>query len=172
MPCVTQIQCAIVWAMPSAWTFEIPPIADFVARWTAGCDTIVDPFRGRSTVGTIVNDIAESGQCSVSWLDHMVTGGVVADAVLFDPPYSPRQIAEHYRAIGKAVTKSDTQISHLHSKIRVKLNQLLRPGGVALSFGWNSSGLGKSLVTEEILLVRHGGSHNDTICVAQRKPMG
>ena len=40
-----------------------------------------------------------------------------------------------------------------------------------LSFGWNSGGIGKSLGFEiiEILLVAHGGAHNDTICTVERK---
>ena len=41
-----------------------------------------------------------------------------------------------------------------------------------MSFGWNSSGFGntRGYVVEEILLVAHGGAHNDTICVVERKP--
>lgn len=36
-----------------------------------------------------------------------------------------------------------------------------------LSFGWNSAGMGlEGFRRLEILLVAHGGAHNDTICVA------
>lgn len=40
-----------------------------------------------------------------------------------------------------------------------------------LSFGWNSVGMGRkhSFEIVEILMVCHGGMHNDTICVAERK---
>jgi hypothetical protein len=39
---------------------------------------------------------------------------------------------------------------------------------VVLSFGWNSAGMGDFFEPVELLLVAHGGAHNDTICVAER----
>ncbi len=93
------------------------------------------------------------------------------NAVIFDPPYSPRQISECYKSIGRKATTADTQNALLYREVRDGLSELLKPGGVALSFGWQSSGFGKDWPTLEILLVRHGGAHNDTICVAQRKPI-
>ncbi|MFH1422601.1 MAG: hypothetical protein ABIH42_07820 [Planctomycetota bacterium] len=38
-------------------------------------------------------------------------------------------------------------------------------------FGWNSIGMGINRKYEilEILLVSHGGMHNDTICMAEHK---
>jgi len=38
-------------------------------------------------------------------------------------------------------------------------------------FGWNSCGMGDRHGFEqiEILLVAHGGAHNDTICLAERR---
>jgi hypothetical protein len=40
-----------------------------------------------------------------------------------------------------------------------------------MCFGWNSSGVGTKRGMEliEVLLVSHGGSHNDTICTVERK---
>lgn len=44
-------------------------------------------------------------------------------------------------------------------------------GGVCISFGWNSMGIGKKNGFEiiEILLVAHGGMHNDTIVTVETK---
>ena len=52
-----------------------------------------------------------------------------------------------------------------------EISRILRPGGISISFGWNSSGIGKKRGFEiiEILLVAHGGMHNDTICTVERK---
>lgn len=49
--------------------------------------------------------------------------------------------------------------------------QIAVPGGVCLSFGWSTNGMGKTrgYEIEEILLVAHGGARNDTICMAERK---
>ena len=40
-----------------------------------------------------------------------------------------------------------------------------------MCFGWNSNGVGKVRGFEiiEILLIAHGGSHNDTIVTVERK---
>jgi hypothetical protein len=97
--------------------------------------------------------------------------GVRADAVLFDPPYSPRQITEVYAGIGRKATTADTQSAALYKRVRDGLDAILEPGGIALSFGWNSAGfgIGRGYRLMEILLVAHGGAHNDTICVAEIK---
>ncbi len=159
--------------MPSPSTFSIPPITQFVSRWLTGCSIIVDPFARDSRIGTLTNDLnpAMPTDYHLDAIEFCGAIGVVADAVLFDPPYSPRQISECYQRVGRAVTSKDTQNARLYKSVRDGLDKLLRPGGVALSFGWNSGGFGKTrgYVMEEILLVAHGGAHNDTICVAERK---
>lgn len=140
--------------------------------WLAGCAVVVDPFAGRSVRGSLSNDIRLSGVSADEWCNGLVSEWAGrADAVLFDPPYSPRQISEVYKEIGRKVTQFDTQDAALRKRVRVPLGKLLKEGGIALSFGWQSAGcFGRSWPTEEILLVQHGGAHNDTICVAQRKP--
>ena len=97
--------------------------------------------------------------------------GLAADVVLFDPPYSPRQIAECYAGIGRTVTMQDTQNCVLYSRVRSQIPAVLAEGGMVLSFGWNSNGMGRKHGFEivEILMVAHGAAHNDTICVAERK---
>jgi hypothetical protein len=167
------------WAMPNANTFSIPPIAWFVERWLAGAKVVVDPFARNSKRGTHTNDLnpetdAEYHMDAADFCLEMYKQGIQADAVLFDPPYSPRQISEVYQAIGRAATTHDTQNASLYRSVRDAVDPLLKPGGVALSFGWNSCGFGRerSYRIEEILIVAHGGAHNDTICVAERKLQG
>ena len=47
----------------------------------------------------------------------------------------------------------------------------MKKDGKVISFGWNSNGIGKTLGFEqvEILMVAHGGHHNDTICTVEVK---
>lgn len=163
-----------VWAMPSADTFSIEPIHRFVHRWLEGCKVIVDPFARNNLLATHRNDLspdtrAEWHMDAAGFCEMLLADGLVADAVIFDPPYSPRQISEVYRSIGREVTIEDTQNAALYSRVRRPLRSLLRSGGIALSFGWNSTGIGDWPIAE-LMLVYHGGAHNDTICVAQRKP--
>lgn len=162
-------------AMPNACTFSIPPIADFVARHTIGADVIVDPFARDSQIGTITNDLnpntkAQHHMKADEFLGMLVDQGTQADVVLYDPPYSPRQISECYKEAGLTTTMRDTQDARLKKECVGCIQRILKPSGIVLSFGWNSMGVGKSFDHLEILLVFHGGAHNDTICVAQRSP--
>jgi hypothetical protein len=137
---------------------------------------IVDPFSRDSAWGTVTNDLdpaqptqhhLEAGE----FLSMLATRGCVADAVLFDPPYSPRQISESYKAVGMQVGMQETQNGRFYKRIRDGLDAVLRQGGVAISCGWNSAGFGmeRGYVIEQILLVAHGGAHNDTIVTVERK---
>lgn len=164
------VKMTTCWAMPSRWTFSIKPINEFVRRWLPEAGVVVDPFCGQSEFGTHRNDLASGGVDAEEFVNSLIESGIVADVVIFDPPYSPRQISECYKAAGRPVTGKDTQNAVLYKRVREALDRVLRPGGIALSFGWQSSGFGKAYRTEEILLVQHGGAHNDTICVAQVKP--
>lgn len=161
------------WAMPNGNTFSIPPIAAFLDRWLEGARIVIDPFARDSRRGTITNDLAPGAAAQHHMDARAFLSGlnVISDAVLFDPPYSPRQISELYQSVGRAVSSEDTQNARLYRDVRDALDARLRSGGIALSFGWNSAGFGekRGYVIEEILLVAHGGAHNDTICVAERK---
>lgn len=158
-------------AMPSRWTFSIPPVAAFLARHLRG-GVIVDPFCGQSTIGTHRNDMGAGGIDAEAFVRQLIADGVRADAVLFDPPYSPRQIAECYKGIGRKASTEDTQNGRLYKRVRAALADVLKRDGIALSFGWQSAGFGAQWDTLEILLVQHGGAHNDTICVAQCRRNG
>jgi hypothetical protein len=158
------------WAMPSRWTFQIPPIADFVWRHTRGRSCIVDPFCGTSKVAHHRNDLARGGTDAEDFVRQLEASGVRADCVIFDPPYSPRQITECYASVGRKATMQDTQSAVLYKNVRRALVDIMAPDAIALSFGWQSGGFGRHWPLLEVLLVQHGGAHNDTICVAQRKP--
>ena len=160
------------WAMPSRHTFEIKPIAELLDTVLAGRSEILDPFAGRSERGTIRNDLAHGGKDAVDFLDDCIAKGVQADAVLLDPPYSPRQMSECYKSVGLKKGMNGTQNARLYKECKQRLDALLRPGGVAVTCGWNSAGFDAKYGYERIvtLLVSHGGAHNDTIVVVQRKP--
>lgn len=166
-----------VFARPNSETFNIPPIRDFVHRHIdTEAMSIVDPYARNSELSatSMTNDLDPSTSArwhlkSDEFLGMLVDTPIMADAVVYDPPYSPRQISECYKRSKLTCSTSDTQNSALHARCRDHIDNLLRPGGIVLSFGWNSTGMGRGYETKEILLVAHGGSHNDTICVAQNK---
>jgi hypothetical protein len=165
-----------VFAMPHSETFTVPPIGGFVRKYLAAATTSVDPFARDNTWCTYTNDLnpdtsAQQHKDAEDFLKDLDMLAVRADLGIFDPPYSPRQIAECYRGIGRKVGVQDTQNGRLYKRVRDALDRLMVPGSVVLSFGWQSAGMGKRRDYEiiEILMVNHGGAHNDTICVAERK---
>lgn len=92
------------------------------------------------------------------------------DVVLYDPPYSLRQVVECYKGYGKEVTKETTQ-SSWRARHLDEIQRILKINGKVLCFGWNSNGAGKKRGFEmkRVLLVPHGGSKYDTICTVEIK---
>lgn len=124
-----------VWAMPSAETFTVKPIRALIERHMGDGD----------------------------FLKSLPAGSV--DGVLFDPPFSPRQVKEAYQGFGPADTTRRFYSSRKREAARV-----IKTGGIAIVCGWNSLGLGKKngMELEEILMVNHG-DQNDTIVTVGRK---
>lgn len=170
------IQFSRCFAMPNAETFSIKPIGEFVQRYLVHAKISVDPFARNRNWATFTNDInpntsAQSHQDAEAFLVELADRGVTVDVALFDPPYSPRQVSEHYKAAGREVTGEDTQNGRLYKRVRDAVDRIVRPGGTVLSFGWQSvgMGIGRGYELIETMLVAHGGGHNDTICIAERK---
>jgi hypothetical protein len=160
------------WAMPNCNTFEIPPIREMVGRYLAQSKCSVDPFARNNRWATWTNDLnpdtkAEYHMDAEAFLIMLKDRGVVADMVLFDPPYSLRQVKEVYDAGGHRMTGHELN----YGRIRAAVRPILADSAIVLSFGWNSHGMGGACGFEmtELLIVCHGGAHNDTICVAERR---
>lgn len=166
-----------LWAMPDASTFSIKVIREFVFRYLQPGEVVVDPFARNCGFGyPYTNDLnpeteAQYHMDSVEFLKKIEGDGIRADLVLFDPPYSNRQVQEVYQSVGRSPTQRDSQNWMRWTDEREIIARILKPGGVVLSFGWNSNGMGekRGFELEEILLVAHGSGHNDTICTAERK---
>lgn len=163
-------------AMPNSETFTVAPIGEFVKRYLAAATVSVDPFARNKTWFSHTNDLnpdtaAQHHMDAEAYLRKLKVDGVCADLGIFDPPYSPRQISECYKAIGLKVGMQETQNGRLYKRVRDAMDEIIIPGGIVLSFGWQSAGMGKGRGYEmlEIALINHGGGHNDTICVAERK---
>ena len=162
--------------MPNHDTFSVPPIGDFVRRYLAASLISVDPFARNKNWATYTNDLspatsAQRHMDAEAFLKELATENISADLIIFDPPYSPRQISECYKAIGMEVGMKETQSALLYQRVRNAILPILAPGGIVLSFGWNTVGMGKKHGFEqvEIMLCCHGGAHNDTICLAEKQ---
>ncbi len=138
------------WAMPNKRTFTIKPIKELIASEIPQGVRVIDPFP---------YDYVEDASEHLKGAEPCMYG-------LFDPPYSPRQLKECYKGKGEYDTKASTW-----SNWKDALADKILPGGKVISFGWNSGGLGmkRGFKITKILLVPHGGQHNDTICTVEVK---
>lgn len=160
-----------VWQMPNSKTFKIKPIHDLIKKYANGI--IIDPFANDSKLATITNDLDESFETDyhMDALDFFkMFDNNSVDTVLYDPPYSPRQVSECYKKLNMTVDMKTTQSSYW-SKHKKEISRIVHKDGIVISCGWNSGGIGKKYGFEiqEILLVPHGGWHNDTIVVVDKK---
>jgi hypothetical protein len=157
--------------MPNKNTFSIKPIKDMILRYKFGLS--IDPFANSNNLATITNDISSEYETDYNMdaIDFLKTfkNGTV-DTVLFDPPYSPRQVSECYKSVGGTVNMQTTQ-SSFWANLKKEICRITKTGSVVVSCGWNSGGIGKSngFKIIEILLVPHGGWHNDTIITVETK---
>ena len=162
--------------MPNKNTFSINPIGEFVEKYLSKSKRSIDPFARNFKGADLTNDMnpdtsAEYHETAEHFLNSFV-GGSPFDLVLFDPPYSLRQVKEMYNGMGiEKLSMAETQNFGRWTIEKDIIDKILSPGGYVLSFGWHSNGMGKNrdYSIEEILLVAHGSAHNDTICMAERK---
>ena len=161
---------------PNGETFSIPAIEGFVRKYLVPGTVSIDPFARNKRWFTYTNDLnpetaAQYHMDAESFLHLMRDNEVRADVGIFDPPYSPRQISDCYQSIGLKVGMEETQNGRLYKRVRDAMDAIMKPGGVVLSFGWQSAGMGLGRRYEiiEIALINHGAAHNDTICMAERK---
>jgi hypothetical protein len=171
---MTAIEFSRHWAMPSANTFSVPVIGQFVRQYLNKARVSVDPFARNCRWFNHSNDLnpetaAEHHLDARDFLWMLRDRGVRADLLICDPPYSPRQIVECYAVAGIKPTMVDTQSARLMSEVRDLLEEIATEDAVCLSFGWSTVGMGKGWAIERIMLVSHGGAHNDTICMAERR---
>src|SRR3990167_4313552 len=99
------------WAMPSKDTFTIKPIAELLKRYVGNGVEWIDPFAGNNSPAELTNDHNPETQAKyheearefVETIKSRMgkTQFSLFAGALFDPPYSYRQVSEHYKVIGK-----------------------------------------------------------------------
>lgn len=97
-----------VWAMPNSNTFDIKPIKELITEEVTLEDKKwLDPFANKNKIATVTNDLNDKYNTdyhmdAVEFLKMFAADSV--DGVLYDPPYSPRQVSECYDNVGMNVT--------------------------------------------------------------------
>jgi hypothetical protein len=162
-----------VWAIPNKETFTIKPIKELIDQYVGDGKGWIDPFAGFNSPAEFTNDLNPEAPTqyhldAVDFCKKM--NGMEFVGVIYDPPYSLRQIMECYRGFGLTVDKKYAT-TKFYTSVKNLLYRKIKPGGHAICCGWNSIGFGKSRGFKliEVLLVCHGRLHNDTIVTVERK---
>lgn len=137
--------------MPNKRTFQIIPIKKLLLEELKGKKALDPfPFKYKKDATVLLNETPDNSY----------------GYAVFDPPYSPRQLKECYNGKGEYDTKNSTW-----SKWKDLIAKKIVPGGKVICFGWNTNGLGinRGFKITRILLVAHGGNHNDTIVTVEKK---
>jgi len=159
------------WAMPDKHTFLIKPIKELLKRFEP-FDNWFDPFCGLNSPAGITNDLNSKIPAKYHLPAHefcwFLDDGKY-DGCLFDPPYSLTQMKECYGSIGLTLNQQDSTMFPVNVKNQAA--KKIKSGGYVICFGWDTNGFGMSRGFEliEILLVCHGGRHNDTIVTVEKK---
>ena len=106
-----------IWAMPSKNTYTIKPIKELIERYIKDLPKdaiILNPFANSSTYG-ITNDIdpdfnTDYHMDAVDFLKQFESNSV--DMVLYDAPFTVRQVSECYKKLGMTVNMETTQASY------------------------------------------------------------
>lgn len=162
-----------IFEMPRKWTFQMPKTRKWVEARLEGQTLnlfggVVRLTHNYELAHIIHNDInpANLNEGDLErdafdlglWRDYEGCFGTV----VFDPPYSAHQAVVSYN-----MGPRKQRVSHARDVVEY----VLRPGGRVISLGWNSTGMsgGRGFEKEGLLLVNHGGSHNDTIVLCERR---
>lgn len=158
--------------MPNKHTFLINPIRDLIEKYVGNGKNWIDPFAGENSPAEITNDLNPGKPTKyhlhaydfINLLESEFAG------CLFDPPYSLRQVKECYSNLGiNIMTEKETQYFPIY--IKDAIAPKIKMGGLVICCGWDTNAFGISRGFEfiEILLVAHGGRHNDTIITVEKK---
>ena len=141
------------WCMPNHKTFTIKPFKDLIANELGS--NYVDPFP------------YPFKQDAIEYLKTIPENSV--DHLVFDPPYSQRQLKEKYHSNG--LSFDHPMNASYWSNCKKEISRVVKRSGKVISFGWNSGGIGTKygFNITKIVLVAHGGQHNDTIATVEVK---
>lgn len=187
----SELKMNYVWAMPNKNTFKIPPINRLIKKYLDESPpnaVWIDPFANESCFNSrmkFTNDINKDFDTThhldaLVFLQQQPDNSV--DGVLFDPPYTIHQINQVYSGYGDE--KPVKQATAYYSEIV----RICKPTACVISFGFTGCGVPATLSRDqklrklngkskrntdfkkcEMLVVGHGGGHNATIVVVDKR---
>jgi len=158
------------WSMPNGDTLTVKPIREIYSRHAFG--VTVDPFARNCKLCQITNDFNPDTDAQFHLkADEFLRQVETMNFVIFDPPYSLRQIKELYNSVDVGFTQKDSQNCVRWTIERDIIASKQTAGDMVLSLGYSTTCMGKKRGYEiiEILIVSHGAAHSDTLVTVERK---
>jgi len=156
-----------VWEMPNKYTFKMNVTTQLFNKYQVGKNW-VDPFAGLYSPCEITNDIeCPNTTYTMDALEFLKSlPDSTYSGVLFDPPYSVEQCLRKYTPKFKGTAGR----AEYWARCKDEIARIIEPKGLAISFCWDSTGIGKKRGFEfiELLVVCHGACHNDTLVTIER----
>lgn len=142
------------------WSFQYTPARVFVEERLEGrvLNACAGKTKLRHTDEIVRNDLNPDRDadyhfdvCEIA--DHLESGSF--DTVVFDPPFDDLQAEDKYDSL-----RADDVLAAFE-----QFNELVRPGGRVITFGWNSWGMSSlpSFDREETVLFQRGACLRDVI---------
>ncbi|WP_241430187.1 hypothetical protein [Halovivax asiaticus] len=152
--------------MLGRWTFQYTPARRLVEKILSG--RVLNACAGKTKLhhdGEIVRNDLNPDRDADTYLDVATIaehfGPQSFDTVVFDPPFDQKQAEEKYDGL---------HASDVYSALG-QFNELVRPGGAVIAFGWNSWGMRSfpAYEREETVLLQRGPIHRDVIVTVDRR---
>ena len=139
-------------------------------QWALKCTStiegeIIDPFARKCPWGTITNDIDENQPTNfhLDGADFLqLQGDQTAKIILFDPPFSGRQAEKYEVGDLNLYGTGDGRIGRMNQCMA----RIIKPGGIILKLGYNTSRPHKSLTLKRVSILTFGGTRNDVLISA------
>lgn len=152
---------------PKRYTFEMPSLYKWTVRHCRG--RVLNLFAGKvrmdgcdETRVDLNEDMpADYHMDAYEFVLMAKSEGWEYDTVIFDPPYNLRKSREKYKGVYTSQLR----------KIKTELPNIVSDNGCVISYGYDTTGLGRGRGFEliHVCVVNHSGDHNDTLCIIERK---
>ena len=152
---------------PKKYTFEMPKLYKWTVQNCKG--KTLNLFAGKTKLKGIDEtrvdlnkDVpADYYMDAYSFVLMAKEKGWKYDTVVFDPPYNLRKSREKYFGVYTSELR----------KIKTELPSIINTGGTVISYGYDTTGMGRQRGFEliHVCVVNHSGDHNDTLCIIERK---
>jgi len=156
----------------TAWTFDIPSVGQLLGRYVNGGKGWADPFAANSRFAEWRNDLNPKSHAKYHMEAEEFIRTVLPDdlnGIIFDPPYSKRQISECYAGIGLKATQEDTS-ELFYNRVKRAFEGKVRPGGYCISMGYSTRGVYGWEDVEMLDVVANNDGAYDILVLVQRKP--